>query len=208
MDSSLGTSVALVGATRIVATASDDNTRGHAEVIGTLIERVLGEAHARPSDITMVASGVGPGPFTGLRVGMAAARAFAFACDVPEVGVDSHDAAALEWLEHHYARARTGLGELTPDLVVATDARRKQLFVSRYAGLDDDWLPRRIEGPGLAEAADENVTWVRPSRIPAGYLGLIAARRLAAGRPQGQPNPQYLRDPDVTPSNGPKRVLQ
>ncbi len=207
VDSSSGTSVALVGAARVVAEASSDDTIGHTEVVGTLIAQVLHEAQASPGDVTLVASGIGPGPFTGLRVGMAAARAYAVALGVPEVGVLSHDAAALEWLEHHYARARTGLAQLDPSVTIATDARRKQLFVSQYFGLDDNWLPVRTQGPSIVSAADAPAEgWIRPERISAGFLGLIAARRRNMGVPQTEAVPQYLRDPDVTPSAGPKRV--
>lgn len=208
VDSSLGTSVALVGARRVVAEASSGDTRGHAEAVGRLIAQVLREAHASPRDVTLVASGTGPGPFTGLRVGMAAARAFAVAMDVPEVGVLSHDAAALDWLEHHYAKARTGQGELAPAVTVATDARRRQLFASSYAGLDANWLPVRIDGPRIVEAAEAPDGWFRPPSLSAGCIGMVAARRRDAGIVQDAAMPQYLREPDVMPASAPKRVLQ
>ena len=207
IDSSQGTSVALVGQTRVVAEAASADTRAHAEEIGLLIARVFSEAHAVPADVTLVAAGVGPGPFTGLRVGLAAARAFAVARGIPEVGVMSHDAVALEWLERHYARARTGLAEFAPAATVATDARRKQLFVSAYSGLDAHLLPVRLQGPAIVEASAATDDWVRPAAVSAGFLGLVAWRRETAGVPQESTAPQYLREPDVRPPSAPKRVL-
>src|SRR5690606_41296655 len=65
---------------------------GHAEVIGDLLERALVE----DAEITHVVAGMGPGPFTGLRIGIAAARAFALGRGVPVVAVPSHFAAALD----------------------------------------------------------------------------------------------------------------
>ncbi len=77
IDTSAGTSVAVVDGDRVLSEASDPGTRGHAELIGTLIQRALADAEASPADITGVVSGMGRGPLTGLRVGIAAARAFA-----------------------------------------------------------------------------------------------------------------------------------
>ena len=94
IDTSAGTSVAVVDGDRVLSEASDPGTRGHAEHIGTLIQTALAEAGATPADITGVVSGMGPGPFTGLRVGIAAARAFAAGRGIPVHPVASHDAVA------------------------------------------------------------------------------------------------------------------
>ncbi|MGO3321295.1 MAG: tRNA (adenosine(37)-N6)-threonylcarbamoyltransferase complex dimerization subunit type 1 TsaB, partial [Microbacterium gubbeenense] len=100
IDSSIGSTVAVVdpATDAVLADCSSDVPRGHAEVIGTLIERALDDAAVSPADITHVAAGMGPGPFTGLRIGIAAARAFAVGRGIPVVPVVSHDAAALEIL--------------------------------------------------------------------------------------------------------------
>ena len=76
IDTALGTSVALGTGDRVVEAWSDD-PRGHSEAIGSLIERVFTESDVDPSAVTHVVAGMGPGPFTGLRVGIAAAHAFA-----------------------------------------------------------------------------------------------------------------------------------
>ena len=144
-----------------------------------------------------MAVGVGPGPFTGLRVGMAAGRAFALAAARPVVGVVSHDAVAAA------AYDADPLGEL----LVATDARRRELYWSRYRGLDSTGLPIREEGPALArpDAVPTAERRIDATAVPAGMLGLVAERILAAGRSPAPVVPLYLRSPDVTLA-APKRV--
>lgn len=190
IDTSTGTSVAVVdrGGTRAERTSTD--TRGHAELIGTFIREVLADADATPADIDAVAVGMGPGPFTGLRVGIAAARAFALGIGRPVLPVVSHDAVA-------YGR--------TEPVLVVTDARRRELAWSRYAA-PGTGLPQRIEGPSLAPAADFDAVAGVPgfvridaATIDAGLLGLLALARLDAGLASGPSEPLYLRAPDVTP---------
>ena len=137
IDSSIGSGVAIVDAAsdEVRGHASSEAPRGHAEVIGTLIAQALAEANVTPADITHVAAGMGPGPFTGLRIGIAAARAFAIARVVP---VASHDAAALAVLDE----------DPSARFVIVTDARRRENAVSAYAGLAGD-LPNRTAGPEL-----------------------------------------------------------
>ncbi|WP_127820523.1 tRNA (adenosine(37)-N6)-threonylcarbamoyltransferase complex dimerization subunit type 1 TsaB, partial [Microbacterium sp. CPCC 204701] len=150
IDTSLGSAVAVVEPDGVVRSQVESpDPRGHAEVVGTLIERALAEASVIPADITHVAAGMGPGPFTGLRVGIAAARAFALGRGVPVVPVVSHDAVALELLIHD---ALTGGYEDADDemFAVVTDARRREFAYTLYRGLDDDGLPIRVAEPALA----------------------------------------------------------
>ena len=200
IDTSAGTSVAVVDRDRgILAQADEADTRRHAEVIGTLIDRVLAEAGVAPHELSGVVAGMGPGPFTGLRVGIAAARAFAFGIGKPVVPLISHDALALD---------------LREPLLVVTDARRREVAWSSYAAGDALGLPVRVAGPQLAEPAEleSAVAGYRDYRrldaatIPAGPLGMLGERLFAAGRGFGPSEPLYLRPPDVTPSSGPKRV--
>ena len=134
IDTSAGTSVAVVDGDRVLSEASDPGTRGHAELIGTLIQRALADAEASPADITGVVSGMGPGPFTGLRVGIAAARAFAAGRGIPVHPVASHDAVAF--------------GSTAPVLVV-TDARRREVAWTTY-----DAVGANTRGPHLAHPED------------------------------------------------------
>ncbi len=210
IDTSAGTSVAVVAADgEILSQLDSPDPRGHAEVIGTLIERALAEASARPADITHVAAGMGPGPFTGLRVGIAASRAFALGRGIPVVPVVSHDAVALERVLH---AALVGDDEPAPFAVV-TDARRREVAWTPYDGIDDDGLPLRTADPALvprdeadALLAARGVARADADRIPAAMIALAAARAVAAGRAIAADDALYLRPPDVTLSAGPKRV--
>lgn len=207
IDTSTGTSVAVVdrdggsGELRCLAETGTDDTMRHAEVVGGFIRDALDAAGVRAADLSGVAGGMGPGPFTGLRVGIAAAHAFALGIAKPFVPVVSHDAIA-------WARYRDGV---TGPLLVVTDARRREFAVSEYDGLDDDGLPVRTSGPRLVPRDD--VPAARGIRfdaavVPAGAIGMLAELAYAARRlPLADGAPLYLRAPDVTPSPG-KRVLQ
>lgn len=213
IDTSLGTAVAVLEDDGLVLAARESaDPRGHAEVIGILLAEALEEASLAPSAITHVAAGMGPGPFTGLRVGIAAARAFALGRGIPFVPVVSHDAVALELLLH---AALTGGRDDTDDaaFAVVSDARRREYAYTVYRGLDDDGLPVRRAEPALAprDALDallaaEGVLRRDADRIPATMIALAAARAVAAGRTVGPADALYLRSPDVTLSAGPKRV--
>jgi tRNA threonylcarbamoyladenosine biosynthesis protein TsaB len=203
IDTSLGTAVALVEADGFhVAAAHSDDPRGHAEVIGDLIARVVDAA----GTITHVAAGMGPGPFTGLRVGIAAARAFALGRGIPLTPVVSHDAIALGMLTN---AAIAGADE-SGRFAVVTDARRREFAFTVYDGIDDDGLPRRANEPALAlrDELDARLDELGAERrdavaVDAAMLALVAARATASGRSVGPAEPLYLRAPDVSP---PKRV--
>ncbi len=154
IDTSAGTSVALVDPAtgRPLATRSTEDSRRHAEVIGPFLAEVLAEADVTPADVTGVVAGMGPGPFTGLRVGIAAARTFAAARGVPLLPLVSHDAVAAD-------QDRPG------PFVVLTDARRREVYWSAY-----DQTGTRVAGPGLAKPADLDEA-IRASRPDAGRLG-------------------------------------
>lgn len=203
IDTSAGTSVAVVDPAtgRTVAERSTDDSRRHAEVVGPFLAEVLAEAGITGADVTGVVAGTGPGPFTGLRVGIAAARTFAAARGVPVLPLVSHDAIAAD---------RSAF-----PVVVLTDARRREVYWSAY-----DATGMRVAGPGLAKPADldeairasrpDAVDWERATvaTVPAGRLGSLAADRLASGAPFADDTALYLRDPDVTVPGAPKRVVR
>jgi len=218
IDTSIGTAVGLVESDGLVlAEASSPDPRGHAEVIGALLSDLtrptsprLGAAGSGsatadiPTAITHVAAGMGPGPFTGLRVGIAAARAFALGGDggrgIPVVPVVSHDAAAFAQLMSDAAAAVD-----TPRFAVVTDARRREFAFTVYESLDDDGLPVRVAEPQLAHRdeldarlADLDAARLDVTAISGAMLAVVAARALAAGRTVGPSEPLYLRAPDVT----------
>lgn len=200
IDTSSGTSVAVVdGNGEVLSERTETDTMRHAEVVGRLILESLESAGATAAGIEAVAIGMGPGPFTGLRVGIAAARAFAFGRGVPTVPVVSHDAIALAALRHGRADG----------FLVVTDARRRELYWSAYAGLDEHGLPVRVAGPGLDKPPalpHPELPRLEAESVSAAELGVVAARARAAGRPPVADEPLYLRSPDVTLSAGPKRV--
>lgn len=206
IDSSIGTSVAVSNGTSIFVASSDDPL-GHAEVVADLITEALDSAGVSPSEIRAVVAGMGPGPFTGLRVGIAAAKAFAIGLNIELLPMVSHEAVA-------YATFRTdgSVGET----FVLTDARRKQLFGTRYATPDHSGIPVVTVAPALysreiLEERDQLTpqpgSTVQPLTIPAAALIELAALRKLASRAFEPDIALYLREPDVTLPGAPKRVL-
>ncbi|MGW9627854.1 tRNA (adenosine(37)-N6)-threonylcarbamoyltransferase complex dimerization subunit type 1 TsaB [Microbacterium sp. NPDC055521] len=189
VDTSLGTAVAVIDADgRVVAEAGTPDPLGHAEVIGDLLAQV-----ARPG-ITHVVAGMGPGPFTGLRIGIAAARAFALGRGIPLVPIPSHFAIALD-------------ANADGPLEVVTDARRREIAVSVFDGVDADGIPQltrptRLEKRGLER--DEPVH--ETTELSAAALARVGARAIAASRVLTDAEPLYLRSPDVVQPGAPKRV--
>jgi tRNA threonylcarbamoyl adenosine modification protein YeaZ len=205
IDTSGGTTVAVVDRDRgIIVEHTEPDTRRHAEVIGDLITRCLAESGVEVTALSGVAVGMGPGPFTGLRVGIAAAQAFALGAGRPAVRVNSHDAIA----SGHYARGGDG------PLLVVTDARRREVYWSAYSGVDAEGIPVRAAGPGLTApdglpaAVEGFETYERLDDAPvsAGDLGMLAERLHQHGRDFAGREPLYLRSPDVTLAGAPKRV--
>jgi tRNA threonylcarbamoyl adenosine modification protein YeaZ len=203
IDTSAGTSVAVVDRERgCLVELSEADTRRHAEVIGELIALALAESGVAIAQLSGVAVGMGPGPFTGLRVGIAAAQAFALGAAKPVVRVVSHDAVA--W--GHFAAGNVG------ELLVVTDARRRELYWSTYSGADADGLPVRSRGPGLSSPAGldgpdfDGHLRLDAAEVSAASVGLLAEGLFLHKRAFAGPEALYLRAPDVTISAGPKRV--
>jgi tRNA threonylcarbamoyl adenosine modification protein YeaZ len=205
IDTSLGTAVAAIARDgEVLADEQSANPLGHAEAIGDLLRRATAAAPAP----THVAIGMGPGPFTGLRVGIAAARVYALGRGVPVVPVPSHDGIALGVL-----LADALIGAHTPRFAVVTDARRREFAYSIYDGIDDDGLPVRVAGAALSlrDDLDERVAALGAvrldaTRVSAAMIALAAARALDAGRTLADAEPLYLRSPDVVAAHAPKRV--
>ena len=205
IDTSLGTAVAAISRDgEVLVDEQSSNPLGHAEVIGDLLRRASAVAPAP----THVAIGMGPGPFTGLRVGIATARTYALGRGIPAVPVPSHDGVALGVL---LADALTGTD--TGRFAVVTDARRKEFAFSIYDGLDDDGLPVRVTDAALSprDELDERLAAAGARRydataVSAAMIALAAARALDAGRTLADGEPLYLRSPDVVAAHAPKRV--
>ncbi len=196
IDTSAGTSVALVAADGlVVAHRSTPDVRRHAEVIGPFLAEVMA---ASSEPLTGVVAGIGPGPYTGLRVGIAAAHAIAFARGVEVHAVPSHDAVAISLVEGGVAAGR---------FAVVTDARRREVAVTEYrAALPMPLiaLPAYLVARVDWQPAD-GVDAFEVAEISAVSLAHAAQARVATGMPALGPQPLYLRSPDVTLST-PKRV--
>lgn len=199
--------VALHDGEHVLAEATTVDPRRHTELLMPLVTAVLAEAGATRRDLTGLAVGVGPGPFTGLRVGLAAARTMGAVLDLPVRGVCSLDVLAYGVL------AMEAPGE---PFAVATDARRREVYWATY---DADGA--RTAGPEVGPAAE------LPQRLPAAGAGSrlypdAFARPLAPEYPSAAhlaaavasnvveilpPDPLYLRRPDATPPSARKSVL-
>jgi tRNA threonylcarbamoyl adenosine modification protein YeaZ len=196
------------GAT-VLAEAYQVDARRHGELLLPTIERVLREAGVDKHLITDIAVGVGPGPYTGLRVGLVTAAALGHALGVPVHGVCTLDGIA------HQARAEGLTGAFT----VATDARRKEVYWASY-----DAAGVRTQGPSVDRPAeltpepqsvgagallypDSFPGGHGPEHVSAGALADFAAAELRAGRELLPNAPLYLRRPDAQVPAGYKAVL-
>ncbi|WP_295645424.1 tRNA (adenosine(37)-N6)-threonylcarbamoyltransferase complex transferase subunit TsaD [uncultured Corynebacterium sp.] len=112
------------GKTDVLAEQSTDNVRGHMELLVPHIRECMEQARLTPGDFDAIVVGTGPGPFTGLRVGMATAAAFGDALEIPVHGVESPLATA--WAQH--VQDPTWVG----DTIVLSDARRREWYHARY----------------------------------------------------------------------------
>jgi tRNA threonylcarbamoyl adenosine modification protein YeaZ len=121
------------GRLEVLAERVSVDTRAHAERITPNVLAAFADAGLRMADLGAVVVGCGPGPFTGLRVGMATAAAYGHALDVPVHGVCSLDAIG---------------GQTTGETLVVTDARRREVYWARYR----DGV--RIDGPAVSAPAD------------------------------------------------------
>lgn len=226
MDTSgAAVTAALHDGTSVVAERTVPDARRHAELLAPTIAAVLDDAGHDRRELTGVVVGVGPGPFTGLRVGIVTARVLSAALGVPLHGVCSLDGLAED-------TATAG------EFLVATDARRREVYWAAYRRRGGH-EPQRCEGPHVARPNDvpragrptvgrgaalypaELGDPAGPLDVRAGALASIAARALAGTSGTGPvpgasgagsavlllPEPMYLRRPDAVPPGARKRVL-
>lgn len=198
--------VALTEGEDLVAEQRSVLSMKHGEQLAPLIEAVLVEAGAVRQDITAIAVGVGPGPFTGLRVGLVTARTLGFVLAVPVYGACSLDVLAVETAD---------LGLVAGPFVVATDARRKEVYWASY-----DESGARLDGPAVDRPADVAtdlpVVGEGAHLYPDHFLRPVGPQRPSAGRlalaVTGErielldPEPLYLRRPDAVAPSKPKAV--
>jgi tRNA threonylcarbamoyladenosine biosynthesis protein TsaB len=194
--------VALHDGDDVVAESTTVDPLRHGELLAPAIVAVMDEAGARVSDVTRIAVGVGPGPFTGLRVGIVTARTLAAALSVPLDGVCSLDILAFAV-------------RVDEPFVVVTDARRKEVYHARYARPTDRLTEPGVDKPAfvafLGPAAGRGATMypdafpraVSPEYPSASDLARLVVSGAAHLLP---PDPLYLRRPDVAEPHARKRV--
>jgi len=194
--------VALYDGSAVVAESSTEDRLRHGELLAPAIDQLLRGAGVSPADLTRIAAGVGPGPYTGLRIGLATATTMAAALGIEAVGVCTLDivAAAVE---------------VEGPFLVATDARRKEVYWARYASalvrvgepaVDHPEAvatsgPVAGNGASLYPSSFPNPV---PPRLPS---AAVLARLVASGAARLLPTlPLYLRRPDAVAPAARRRV--
>jgi tRNA threonylcarbamoyladenosine biosynthesis protein TsaB len=216
MDTSCGAVSACVvdsGADEAIVRHSEPMERGHAEALAPLLERLMSGVEGGFATLDRIAATVGPGSFTGIRVGLATARAMGLALNIPVVGVSTLVAFAGPLL------FEPGSGIIA----AAIDARHGRVYLQLFESMGRPLIPARIEG--LREAV--RAIGAGPVRIAgsgAHILALEAARAgLAVETADGAdfpdilavariglamdprdcpPRPLYLKSPDAQPATG------
>lgn len=185
---------------RVAAATTLRGDRNHVEQLAPVVTRLAAECGVELSEVTDVIVGMGPGPFTGLRVGIVSAQVIAATLGVPLHRVCTLDALAAQW------------DDAPAEFVVVTDARRKEVYWARYrAGV-------RVEGPLVTApsavpnlaAAGPGVALCRQLTPATDSLGSVDAGALAVrglGLPDVGPAPLYLRRPDAAVPKHTKSVL-
>ena len=199
IDTSSGTAVAVLVDGAVVSEFYEPDTMQHAEQIGLQIRKVLDAANKKSSDVSAVAVGLGPGPFTGLRVGIAAAKMFAEGVGAAIFGVGSLDAIAFS-------------KDLTEPTLVLTDARRSEVFYGLYQGKNSSGSPKVVLGPGVKKQVDLEAELLASGQsyqivsgsISAAALGLLSLAQLSDGTANSSIVANYLRAPDAVPAKGKK----
>ena len=180
----------------------------HGEHLAPLVAQALAEASCRPEELAGIGVGRGPGPFTGLRVGLVHAEVMGWALGIPVHGVCTLDVLAEQAL---------GKGISGPFLV-ATDARRREVYWARYGSdgqrLDGPHVGRAGDipdrslpafGTGAAAYPDDLVDHRAPLHPDPAVMARIAARMIRAGEP-ADVAPLYLRRPDAVAPAQRKKV--
>jgi tRNA threonylcarbamoyladenosine biosynthesis protein TsaB len=192
-------SVAVLDGERVVASAREVMARGHQERLAPMAQQVMSDAGLAFGKLDRIAVTVGPGSFTGLRVGIAFAKGLALALDRPTVGIGTLEALAAE---------ADGL------VFPAIDARRGQLYLQAFedsrALMAPDALTAEVAAARIAELSQgRSFTLVGSGAalladfapaaavIPAEGADARAVARLAAARAPAPLKPLYLRAPDA-----------
>ncbi len=208
IDTSAAISVGIVRDDQVLTAISRHEPRRHAELLAPLVAEAIATAGIDRTELDGIAVGVGPGPFTGLRIGLVTAQTMSYALDIPVYGLPSMDGLALA--------ARDA--QITDELITICDARRGEVYWARYgpgettpsAGPDVKKLSELdLEGavtigrmaPNLPEVPDANL--LDPQAV---NLARLVAQRRGAGQTEFPTQPLYLRRPHVQMAEQRKRA--
>ncbi len=191
--SSACVSVAVLSDERVLAARLEKMERGQAEVLIPLIQSVLETAGVMPSDLHGVAVGVGPGSFTGVRVGLSTARAIGLALSIPVMGVTNFEAAAFGLPRPLAVVLDTKRGDYYTQFLMSDEAKEPAVQTAEMLA---ERLPFTAVGDGAATLAEQiGCSFLENTLDPAVCVGKIALGRLDAPMPA---EPFYLRGADVT----------
>jgi N6-L-threonylcarbamoyladenine synthase len=192
------------GSDSVMGEVTETIGRGHAEHLMHVVDEALAKADVALSAIERVVVTVGPGSFTGIRIGVAAARGFALSLNIYAVGVTTLEVMAAT------ARAQNP----GKSVLAAIDAKREEIYLQAFDAdgnpLDEARSVTIDEARTIASAFDGIVTGTAVARLsdappaerPDAFPIAIVAR-LGAGKPAGEkPKPLYLRGPDARPQAG------
>lgn len=205
IDTSTDVCVAVARGDEVLATAVVTDKMQHVEQVTPLVRQAVQEAGVNLGEVDLITVGLGPGPFTGLRVGIATAQILASVRKVPLHGICSLDVIAQQWIRATEVP--------TAEFLVASDARRKEVYWARYSAAGD-----RLDGPtvGAPETVPDlpligPAADLYPDRLPvtAGPRAFDPGTLCVAGPdlPDAGVEPLYLRRPDAAEPSRPKSVL-
>lgn len=192
------------GSDSVMGEVTETIGRGHAEHLMHVVDEALAKAGTALSAIERVVVTVGPGSFTGIRIGVAAARGFALSLDIPAVGVTTLEVMA----------AAAGKQNPGKPVLAAIDAKREEIYLQAFSANGDPLDEARAvtvdEARTIAAAFDGIVTGTAVARLsdappaerPDAFPIAVVARLGAAKPVSEKPKPLYLRGPDARPQAG------
>ena len=212
LDTSTVVTVGVARGLEVLAVGTVEDRMSHAEQLMPLVDRCLTAAGVRPADIDALVVGLGPGPFTGLRVGIVTAQVLSSVLRRPLHGICSLDVIAVDHALRQ-GQGGGGRGDQAGDFLAVSDARRHEVYWARYtaAGVRvgppqvaaPDTLPELpVVGPGAGLCTGHRRPAGSPDRLDPGVLATRGLLLPDAGR-----EPLYLRRPDAVVSSRPKSVL-
>lgn len=211
-----GISVGVIAANGHIVSRQVETAREQAAMLVPVIQEVLDEAQIGFKDIDLLGCGVGPGSFTGLRIGLTTARVLGLSLDIPLIGLNN-----LEVMAHHYQTEKP--------ILIVLETKRKDFYFQYFDTARTDLTPS-LSGMaqdvidaapvGLFDVGGDCLTrfkvsvteelsvldeWVLPDPI---IMAQMSLAKFEAGIDKNKVEPIYLRDADVSVSKNPPRKLQ